>query len=301
MNPPSFRTIVRNLSFPEAPRWHDGCLWFSDFFQHKVFRVDGTGVLRTVADVPGQPSGLGWLPDNDLLVVSMLDRRILRVSPSAGVSTHADLSSLVNAPCNDMVVAPDGTAYVGNFGFDRHKGEAQKATVLVRVDVHGGISIAAEDLLFPNGGALSGDGCRLYLAESFANQISCFDVVGNGGLERRRTFYRAQGFFPDGLCLHERLGVIVADPISRHVLHLDLEGRVAGRYPLPRNRSPIACAIGGAGRGQALRRVQYRLGSRHGCPPKRADRNALTERRAWTCLKVVTSTKKTNSSKLFVC
>ncbi len=246
MTPPYLGTLVTGLSFPEAPRWHDGCLWFSDFFQHKVFRADASGVLTTLADVPQQPSGLGWLPGGDMLVVSMLDHQVLRVAQDGTVSTHADLSALVSAPCNDMVVAKDGTAYVGNFGFDRHKGEAQKSTVLLRVGVDGRVSVAAEDVLFPNGDALSADGTLLYLAESFANRVSTFEVASDGTLGTRKVFYQAEGFFPDGLCLHETLGVFAADPISRHILHLDLQGRVTGKYRLPEDRLPIACAIGGA-------------------------------------------------------
>ena len=34
--------------------------------------------LRVEAEVPGQPSGLGWLPDGRLLIVSMHDTRLLR-------------------------------------------------------------------------------------------------------------------------------------------------------------------------------------------------------------------------------
>ncbi len=249
MTPPYLGSLVTGLSFPESPRWHDGCLWFSDFYQHKVFRAfpaDAGGVLTTVAEVPQQPSGLGWLPGGDLLVVSMLDRRVLRVALNGSISTHADLSTLVSAPCNDMVVAKDGTAYVGNFGFDRHKGEAQKSTVLLRVGVDGQVSVAAEDVLFPNGGALSADGKLLYLAESFANRVSTFEVAGDGKLRARKVFHQAEGFFPDGLCLHETLGIFAANPVSRHILHLDLQGRVAGQYRLPEDRLPIACAIGGA-------------------------------------------------------
>jgi sugar lactone lactonase YvrE len=112
----SERVVLDGLAFPEAPRWRDGELWFSDMTARKVMRIGADGVLRTVVDVPGQPSGLGWLPDGRLLVVSMTDRRLMRLDPE-GLAVHADLSPWAPFHCNDMVVDAKGRAYVGYFGF----------------------------------------------------------------------------------------------------------------------------------------------------------------------------------------
>jgi sugar lactone lactonase YvrE len=40
--------LVGGLAFPEAPRWRDGELWFSDFYSHRVLTVDLAGRLETV-------------------------------------------------------------------------------------------------------------------------------------------------------------------------------------------------------------------------------------------------------------
>src|ERR671935_230265 len=125
--------VVDGLTFPEAPRWRDGKLWFSDFYTQRVLTVDGRGTLETVVEVPQRPSGLGWTPEGALLVVSMLDRRLLRVD-GGKLRVVADLSALATGPCNDMVVDAMGRAYVGNFGFDRHRGEPPRTTCLARVD-----------------------------------------------------------------------------------------------------------------------------------------------------------------------
>ncbi len=246
VNPVYAGTLAQGLSFPEAPRWHRSGLWFSDFYQHRVCRVGPAGALEVVAEVPHQPSGLGWLPDGDLLVVSMLDHQVLRVSQGR-VSVHADLSAWVSAPCNDMVVAADGVAYVGNFGFNRHQGEAEKNTVLLRVDPDGTVSVAASEVCFPNGAALSADGRRLYLAETFGHRITRFAVAPDGSLNRREVFYEADGFFPDGLCLDGQENLWVADPVAKHLLQLDRDARVQATLRLPEDRLPIACAVGGEG------------------------------------------------------
>ena len=56
----------------------------------------------------GQPSGLGWMPDGSLLVVSMRDHRLLRRAPDGEVSVHADLTEHCGGHLNDLLV--DGAA-----------------------------------------------------------------------------------------------------------------------------------------------------------------------------------------------
>ena len=83
------KKLTDGLYFGEGPRWHENKLWFSDFYSHKVMTLDENNLLETVCEVPNQPSGLGWLPNGDLLIVSMLDRKILKFSNDQ-LSVHAD-------------------------------------------------------------------------------------------------------------------------------------------------------------------------------------------------------------------
>src|SRR4051794_31672556 len=70
------RTVLDGMSYLECPRWHDGRLYVSDFYTQQVYRLelDGGGAAEPVARVPEQPSGIGWMPDGSMLVVSMRDR-----------------------------------------------------------------------------------------------------------------------------------------------------------------------------------------------------------------------------------
>jgi sugar lactone lactonase YvrE len=116
---PTVRLLADDLCFGEGPRWHDGRLWFSDFYDHAVKAVDSGGNVEVVVqlDAHAQPSGLGWLPNGELLVVSMIDRTVLR-HDGRDLVVHADLSRIAGFHCNDMVVDAQGRAYVGSFGFD---------------------------------------------------------------------------------------------------------------------------------------------------------------------------------------
>src|SRR5207247_1527720 len=140
--------------FFEAPRWHDGRWYVSDFHRHVVQTVDELGSAEVILEVPKQPSGLGWLPDGSLLVVSMKDHRLIRRWPDGRVTQHADVSRFCGGFLNDMVVDRSGRAYVGNFGFALDRKSRPTPTVLVRVDLDGSSSVVADDLLFPGGAVI---------------------------------------------------------------------------------------------------------------------------------------------------
>lgn len=240
------QVLLDGLAFPEAPRWHEGRLWFSDFYTHRVVTVDLDGHAETVVEVPQQPSGLGWMPDGSLLVVSMLDRRLMRLENGA-LRAVADLSALATGPCNDMVVDAAGRAYVGNFGFDRHRGEPQRSACIARVDPDGRIERAADDLMFPNGTVITPDGKTLVVGETMANRLTAFDIGAGGSLSRRRVFAQIDGCFPDGICLDAQGAIWVADPRGNRVVRVFEGGRVA-RTISTGQRGAFACMLGGEDR-----------------------------------------------------
>jgi sugar lactone lactonase YvrE len=211
-------SVVREgLYYGECPRWHDGRLWYSDFFDHAVHALAPGGADERVAEVAAQPGGLGWMPDGSLLIVSMIDRRVLRLGADGSLGEHADLAQWAPLHCNDMVVDAVGRAYVGNFGFDIYALLAgqpveRRPTMLLRVDPDGQVSVAAEDLEFPNGTVITPDGGTLIVAESMGRRLTAFDVSADGGLSNRRVWadLRPHRIGPDGICLDASGAVWVA-------------------------------------------------------------------------------------------
>jgi sugar lactone lactonase YvrE len=238
--------LVDGLVFPEGPRWHDGRLFFSDMHDRRVLAADLEGRVETVLRLPGEPSGLGWLPDGRLLVVSMEDRRLLRLDPE-GLHELADLSRLATYHCNDMVVDALGRAYVGNFGFDLHaeKPEFRKAE-LVLVEPDGRARVVADDLAFPNGSIITPDGRTLVVGESFAARLTAFDVAKDGSLSNRRVWAKLEKAVPDGICLDAEGAIWVASPVSAEVLRVHEGGRVSARIPVA--TQAFACMLGGEDR-----------------------------------------------------
>ena len=236
--------LVDGLAFPEGPRWHEGRLWFSDFYRHEVAAVDAKGRRTTVVEVPNQPSGLGWLPDGRLLVVSMLDHRLLVVDGER-TAEHADLSAHATGPCNDMVVDAEGRAYVGNFGFDRHRGEEPRTAKLVRADPDGATAAVADDLEFPNGMVIIPDGATLIAAETYGHRLTAWDRAPDGSLANRRVWAEVGPHYPDGICLDAEGAVWVADPVGHEVVRVAEGGEVTARVPTGADRGAYACMLGG--------------------------------------------------------
>jgi sugar lactone lactonase YvrE len=235
---------VKGLAFPEGPRWHDGALWFSDFYSRLVSRVTPAGRVEPVIEVPGQPSGLGWLPDGRLLVVSMLERRLMRLD-GGRLTEVADLSALTAGPCNDMLVDAQGRAYIGNFGFDLQAGAPFAPTGLVMVTPQGEARVVATDMHFPNGTVLTPDGRTLVVGESYGQRLTAFDVQPDGTLAKRRVWAQlhGKGLGPDGICLDAEGAIWLASPVTREVLRVREGGEITHR--IPTREQAVACMLGG--------------------------------------------------------
>jgi sugar lactone lactonase YvrE len=257
----TYTTTVRQtgLSFGEAPRWHEGRLWYSDFFRRGVYSLGDDGERQELA-LDAQPSGLGWRSDGTLFVVSMTDQVVLAVGPDGVAHPHADVSEHCGYWANDMVVAPDGTAYVANFGFDVDEWLAQladpppegtprvtpKTTALIVIAPDGAILQVAGDLKFPNGMVLTEDGRTLIVAETTGGQLSAFDVAADGKVSNHRVFAALPGIAPDGICLDREGQVWVANALAPQCLRVAEGGEVTATVTTLKNC--YACMLGGEDR-----------------------------------------------------
>ncbi|MTA78581.1 MAG: gluconolactonase, partial [Actinobacteria bacterium] len=236
----STRILRSGIRFGEGPRWHDGRLWYSDFYDHAVHAIDLDGNDERIVEVLTQPSGLGWLPNGDMLISSMLDRKVLRWDGSA-LHPYADLSAHFTWHGNDMLVVPDtGRTYVGNFGFDYEAFLAEygidglfgepgpSSTVICRIDPDGSEHVAADELIFPNGMVLTPDGRTLIVAETLALRLTAFDVAADGSLSNRRVWADLSEHFgaPDGICLDAEGAVWIAAATTPRAMRIAEGGEV---------------------------------------------------------------------------
>ncbi len=247
------RVLADGIYFGEGPRWRAGRLWFSDFYAHAVMSVSLAGDLRKEFEIDDQPSGLGWLPDGSMLVVSMTKRQVLRRAADGKIAIHADLSHIATYHCNDMVVDAAGGAYVGNFGFNLDAAiEARgvpdvlanhSTAKLAYVSPDGQTRVAAEDMHFPNGPVITPDGKTLILGETLAACLTAFDIGPNGDLSNRRVWAPIAPAVPDGICLDADGAIWVANPTAPQCLRIAKGGEVL--EVIDTGAPCYACMLGG--------------------------------------------------------
>jgi sugar lactone lactonase YvrE len=247
------RVLADGIYFGEGPRWHDGRLWFSDFHAQAVMSVSLAGDLRTEFTIDDQPSGLGWMPDGSMLIVSMTKRQLLRRTPVGRIAVHADLSAIAGFHCNDMVVDATGRAYVGNFGFDIdaafEAGGAEGTLAdhptadLACVSPTGEVSIAATGLHFPNGTVITPDGRTLVIAESLGATLTAFDIAADGTLGNRRCWARTAPYAPDGIALDADGNIWIANALGPQCVLIAPGGDVL--EVIDTGQPCFACMLGG--------------------------------------------------------
>ena len=244
------RILSDGIYFGEGPRWRDGRLWFSDFLAHAVKSVSPDGDLRTEFVIDDQPSGLGWMPDGSMLIVSMTKRHVLRRSTAGVIGVHADLSHIAAFHCNDMVVEPSGGAFVGNFGFDldhemttrgRKQVYADHPTAqLAYVAANGEVSVAASEMHFPNGSVITPDGKTLIVGETLGGCLTAFDLGAGGALSNRRVWATTLPRAPDGITLDADGAIWIASPGRRNACGW-LPAERSWKSSTPDNHATRAC------------------------------------------------------------
>lgn len=249
------RVVAEGLYFGEGPRWREGRLWFSDFWAHAIKSVSLAGDVRVEVTVDGdRPSGLGWLPNGDLIFVSMERRKLMRRGPDGQVREHADLSGVATWHCNDMVVDAQGRAYVGNFGFDLDHLLAERAAGrgadlhtstadLAMVTPDGKVSRAATGLRFPNGTVITPDGKTLIVGESMGSSLAAFDVAADGTLSNQREWADIRPRLPDGICLDAEGAIWIANPAAPECARIAEGGQVL--EVIDTGQNCYACMLGG--------------------------------------------------------
>jgi sugar lactone lactonase YvrE len=237
--------LLDGLKFPESPRWHNGKLWFVDMENCRVMTSDLEGNINIILERSSRVSGLGWLPDDRLLVVLMDEHRLLRLDPE-GVTIVADFNEFDPVLMNDMVVDKKGRAYVGNFGFNYLEGDTFAPTKLLLVYPNGEIKVVADNMAFPNGTVITPDDRTLIISETFAAKLTAFDIMDDGSLTNRRLWANLKSLAPDGICLDAEGGIWVAAPGRGRVVRV-LEGGEITHIVKVENDA-YACMLGGPDR-----------------------------------------------------
>jgi sugar lactone lactonase YvrE len=229
------KVLLSGLGIPESPRWHDGRLWFSNWIDQQVVAVDLDGTSEAI-DVPVEQLmgwSIDWLPDGRLL---MTGDKLRRQEPDGSVVVHAEQGG------NEIVTDSRDHVYVNGADFNFSGGEAPKPGYIKLVGPDGEVREVASDIQFPNGMVITPDGRTLIISESFAGQLTAFDIDPDGGLSNRRVF--AEGLGPDGICLDAE-GAVWVSTGGSSVVRVAEGGEVLQRVEIDGKLAPFALALGG--------------------------------------------------------
>jgi sugar lactone lactonase YvrE len=233
--------LIDGLAFAEAPRWRNRRLWFSDVFAGEVIAVDLDGKSELVAAIDGGPSGLGWLPDDTLLVARGVPAAVLAVSADGDIHAYADLTGVTTFVPNDMVVDGAGRAWLGVC--DVGGLPAPNTSQLLCIAPDRSASVADAAMRYPNGAVITPDGGTLIVAETFGSGMVAFSIDGDGQPSGKRDWARVPGSFPDGICLDAEGAVWFADPVARGAVRVREGGVVVDRVKT--DLACYACTLGG--------------------------------------------------------
>jgi sugar lactone lactonase YvrE len=237
---PEPRILLSGLGIPESPRWHGGRLWFCNWIGRQVVAaaMDGTAEVMLTRD-PGSHSmgySIDWLPDGRLLTTGDMVRC---QEPDGSVVVHAEQRA------SEIVVDALGNAYINGADFDFVAGAPPKPGYIKLVTPGGQLRQVAGDIQFPNGMVITPDGRTLIIAESFAGQLTAFDIEPDGGLSGRRVF--AEGLAPDGITMDAE-GAVWVQTGGFSVVRVAEGGEILQRVELEENRAPFALMLGGPDR-----------------------------------------------------
>ena len=223
---------MTGVAMGESPRWHENCLWFSDWGAQEILAVDSTGKSEVAARVPfGLPFCIDWLPDGRLLVVSGREGLVLRRERDGSFVTHAELYGPAGMGWNEIVVDGRCNTYVNG------------GSGIVLLTPDGSVRQVADGIAFPNGMAITPENSTLIIAESYGKKLTAFDIGAEGSLSNRRVWADLGDGVPDGICIDADGAVWYADVPNKRCVRVREGGEVLQTVTV--DRGCFACMLGG--------------------------------------------------------
>jgi gluconolactonase len=245
--------------FTEGPVWHhrDRVLTFSDVFGRKMHRWTEQGGTVTLRDPSGEGNGNTYDHQGNLITCEHQNRRISRTLADGTIETVVDRyeGGRFNSP-NDVICAPNGDLIFTDptFGLRQPDGtmleqEYPCAGVFRFSPADGSLRLLVEDVVSPNGLALSDDGKTFYVDDSRELNVRAFDVADDGSLSNSRVVckveYQEESALPDGMKL-DSLGNLYVTPNNRlGVWVYAPDGTLLGMIGVGEERSIFRDAPGG--------------------------------------------------------
>jgi len=238
---------MTDLGIGESPRWHDGRLWFSNWGKQEIIAITPQGKSEVMVQLPFAtfPFSIDWLPDGRLLIVSTSDQPLLVRETDGSLVPYADLRELDIKGWNELVVDGRGNAYINGGNSNPMAGEAYTPGFIALVTPDGKSRRVADNIAFPNGMAVTPDNSTLIIAESYAMQLTAFDIEADGSLTNRRVWAKLEeNNNPDGICIDTEGAVWYATVPGKRCVRIREGGEILQTVDL--EFGCFACILGDA-------------------------------------------------------
>lgn len=199
-------------SFLEGPVFDTrGNLYVSDIPFGRIFRIDPSARWTLVAEYGGQPNGMKFLNDHELLITDyrnglmVCDTRSGVVRPFLVARNSEGFKGV-----NDLIFDRAGNLYFTDQG---QTGLHDPTGRVYRLRASGQLDLLLSNVPSPNGVALSPDERVLYVAATRAPAVWRVPLQEDGGITKVSAFFTSYGpSGPDGLAVDEAGRLIVANP-----------------------------------------------------------------------------------------
>ena len=199
-------------SFLEGPVFDaSGNLYVADIPFGRIFRVDARGEWSQVAEYDGEPNGMKFLNERELVIADYKNGLMLCDIASGAVRPYLSRRNSERFKgVNDLVFDSKGNLYFTDQG---QTGMHDPTGRVYRLRPNGQLDLLLANAPSPNGLALSPDEKVLYLAVTRGNCVWRVPLLEDGSVAKVGQFFTSYGpSGPDGLAVDQHGRVIVANP-----------------------------------------------------------------------------------------
>jgi gluconolactonase len=199
-------------SFLEGPVFDGaGNLYVTDIPFGRIFRIDPLGAWEQVAEWAGEPNGMKFLNDRELVITDYRNGLMVCDIHSGQVRPYLERRQSERFKgLNDLIFDSRGNLYFTDQG---QTGLHDPTGRLYRLQPDGRLDLLLSNVPSPNGVALSPDERVLYLAVTRGNQVWRVPLLDDGSVSKVGAFFTSYGpSGPDGLAVDATGRVIVANP-----------------------------------------------------------------------------------------
>ena len=235
-------------SFLEGPVFDtQGNLYVTDIPFGRVFRIDHKGEWDLVAQWEGEPNGMKFLSDTELLVADYKNG-LMRLNIQTGqVKAFLERRNSESFKgVNDLVLDSRGNVYFTDQG---QTGMHDPSGRVYRLSPDGKLDQLLNNVPSPNGIVLSPDERFLFVAATRGNSVWRMPLLSDGSVSKVGQFFTSYGpSGPDGLAMDESGRLLVANPGLAYVWVLSHWAEPEEILTGPKGASLTNMAFGGKDR-----------------------------------------------------